>query len=76
MEKGELEIEPGESDHVYFDCIINSEPEVIEVYSYFKNIKKHWRDIGWPLTTVYDLRSHNNSEDDPTSQAYKSEEDT
>lgn len=64
--EGAFEIEPGESDHVYFDCIVDSKSEVIEVYSHFQNIKKGERDIGWPLTTIYDLRFRNNSENNPT----------
>jgi len=57
LEKDEVEIEPGESDNIKFDFIIDSDIMVIEIYSHFKNIKKQKRDLGWSLTSIYDLRS-------------------
>ena len=59
--KDDFEVEPGESDNLLFDFIIEKEVKVVEVYSYFQNIKKRPTDIGWNLTTVYDLRSKNKS---------------
>lgn len=53
--KGEIEIEPGESDEFCYDFIIDASIKTIEVYSYFKNAKKRKSDIGWGLTTVYDI---------------------
>ena len=54
-----MEIEPGESDEIHYDFILNDEVRLIEIYSYFKNIKKRWRsrNIGWNLTTIYDLKN-------------------
>ncbi len=49
------EIEPGEPDEFHFDFEINGSVETVLVYTYIKNEKKRGRDIGWGLTTVYDL---------------------
>ncbi len=55
-EQGKFEIEPGESDQVLFDFVVPAEVETLNVYTYFKNESKEGREIGWSLTTVYDLR--------------------
>jgi hypothetical protein len=51
-----IEIEPGEEDNLYYDFVINSSIQTVEVYSHFKNAKKRPRDIGWNLTTIHDLQ--------------------
>ncbi len=53
--EGIFEIEPGEKDQIVYDFAIDADIETIVVYSYYKNIKKRHPDIGWGLTTVYDL---------------------
>lgn len=64
------EIEPGESDELNFDFIIDSDINLINIYSYFSNIKKksifskmikRERDIGWQITTIYNLKEITNS---------------
>jgi len=57
FEKSEREIEPGEIDELHFDFIIDSDVQVIVIYSYLKNVKKRRREIGWNVTSIYDLRS-------------------
>ncbi|MCK4225153.1 MAG: hypothetical protein KAX39_08220, partial [candidate division Zixibacteria bacterium] len=54
--KREFEIEPGEKDQIMYDFIIDYDIETVVVYSHFKNVKKGSRNIGWELTTVYDLK--------------------
>ena len=55
--KGEFEIEPGEKDQIPYDFIIDADIETVVVYSHFRNVKKkRSRNIGWDLTTVYDLK--------------------
>jgi len=54
--KGELEIEPGENDQICYDFIIDSDVQTVVIYSYYKNINKYRRDLGWHLTTKYDLK--------------------
>src|ERR1700737_2768954 len=49
------EMEPGEDENIEFDFAVGSEVRTVEVYSYFKNEKSFERDIGWNLTTLYDL---------------------
>ena len=56
-EKGKLEIEPGESDQLQYDFILDAKVQTIQVYSYLRNAKKRRREIGWGLTTIYDLQS-------------------
>ena len=56
FDRREREIEPGETDELHFDFIIDSDVQVIAVYSYLKNAKKRRRDIGWNATSIYDLR--------------------
>jgi hypothetical protein len=53
--EGKLEIEPGESDHINHDFILEAGVQTVEVYTYFKNAMKSGKEIGWQLTTVYDL---------------------
>ncbi|HEX6065582.1 MAG TPA: hypothetical protein VFZ04_15230 [Longimicrobiales bacterium] len=61
----EVELEPGESDALNFDFIINDEVDVIRVYSYLQNHTKRWRfrrkwwrriEIGWTNATIHELR--------------------
>jgi len=42
-EKKNCEIEPGESDEINFDFILNSDVQLVNIYSYFSNIKKKSR---------------------------------
>lgn len=51
------EIEPGERDEFSFDFILQKKLKVIEVYSYFKNIKKKNRDLGWSCTSIHELEN-------------------
>ncbi len=62
------EIEPGESDHFEHDFLVDLDVEVVQVYSHFQNVRRNprWRRLlrrkdnrGWPLTTIYDLRTSN-----------------
>ncbi len=52
---GPCEIEPGEENQFHYDCVLPEDTEVIKIYTYYKNEVKSGRDIGWNLTTVYDL---------------------
>jgi hypothetical protein len=67
--KEKCEIEPGESDEIYFDFLIDSDVEIVNIYSYFANIKKKSicgslfkkeRPIGWQITTIYNLKEASN----------------
>ena len=55
-EKGQREIEPNESQDIHYDFIIDAEIQVIQVYSFLVNETKRGHEIGWDLTTLYDLR--------------------
>lgn len=59
-ERGQFEIEPGESDEIHYDFILDVNVQTIKIYSYFENIAKPGKKIGWPLITVYDIheRAH------------------
>ena len=52
---GEFEIEPGESDQICYDFFVDSEVSSVEIYSYLTNVRKRQREIGWHLTSTYDL---------------------
>ena len=56
FEQGEREIEPGETDELAFDFIIESKVQVVVLYSYLKNRRKRKPEIGWNTTSIYDLR--------------------
>lgn len=56
-DKNMCEIEPGEKDEYVFDFIIDSSIKTISIYSYVENVKKKERDIGWPVTTIYELHN-------------------
>jgi hypothetical protein len=51
-----FEVEPGEEDTVHFDSLIPSEVEIINVYTYFENITKHGREIGWHTSSIYNVQ--------------------
>lgn len=57
FEKGEREIEPGETDELALDFVIDSKVQIVVLYSYLKNKRKWWREIGWNTTSIHDLRS-------------------
>jgi hypothetical protein len=54
--KRQFEIEPGEADESTWDFVLPSDVHTVEVYNYFRNAKKRRKDIGWGLTTLYDVR--------------------
>lgn len=49
------EIEPGESQQFLVHYVIDADIQTILVYTYFRNVEKLRRNIGWTLTTIYDL---------------------
>lgn len=55
--KGEFQIEPGESDAIHYDFILNDQVRTVEVYTYVRNERVRRRDIGWSVTTLYDITS-------------------
>ena len=58
LEKGKhFEIEPGESQDIHHDFVLDADAEVIEVYTYLINEEKPKRKIAWDLTTLYGLRN-------------------
>ncbi len=66
-EESPPELEPGELDHFEHDFLIDSEAEVVQVYSHFQNARRRkrwwewWRksgdNRGWTLTTIHCLDS-------------------
>jgi len=55
--KEQCEVEPNETTDFHHDFIIDESVQVVEVYTYEKNMVKRHREIGWVLKTVYDLRA-------------------
>ncbi|HET9400444.1 MAG TPA: hypothetical protein VFO34_05795 [Candidatus Acidoferrales bacterium] len=56
-QKATREIEPGESQDVDVDFFVPNVVKTVLVYSYFKNLTKHNREIGWDCTTLHDRMS-------------------
>jgi hypothetical protein len=54
-EKSQFQIEPGESDSIQYDFILNHEVQTVEVYTYLKNETIRKRNIGWSITTLHDV---------------------
>lgn len=50
-----VEIEPAETDTVSFDSVIPSHIELVQIYTYFQNVAKRGRDIGWQTSHFYDI---------------------
>lgn len=53
---GNFEIEPGEQHQIHLDFVINTNVQTLLVESYFRNMKKRGRQIGWSLSTIHDLQ--------------------
>lgn len=53
---GEFEIEPGEEDTIHIDSIIPGGVEIISIYTYCKNLKKHRRELGWQTYGIYRVK--------------------
>jgi len=49
------EIEPGESEEIHCDFVVDNQATTLEIYTYFRNKEKPGRQIGWNVTTLYDL---------------------
>lgn len=51
--KNNFEIEPGESDSLHADYIIEGNVEVVEFYVFISNAKKNRPQFGWSRTQIY-----------------------
>jgi hypothetical protein len=49
------EIEPSETDTYHFDFIVDRPLSTFQIYSYFRNVSKKRREIGWNTTTIHDV---------------------
>lgn len=54
-EVGEVEIEPGESEQIEYEFILDRKAQVIKVYSYVSNTRKKKSGLGWHATKIYKL---------------------
>ena len=57
--KGDCEIEPGDTQEINHDFILGAEIRTVEVYSHVTNQAKRPSELGWDLTTLYDLPIRN-----------------
>jgi hypothetical protein len=66
FDKGQKEIEPGETDELSFDFVLEDPPEILLVYAYLSNRKKARaicaREIGWEATAIHDVKEVNNGQ--------------
>ena len=58
--EGELSIEPGETEEFQYDFMLDESVQTVRVITYFRNIKFKLTEIGWRLTTMYDLKGDHN----------------
>ena len=56
-EKGEVTIEPGESEEFQLDFILDAFIKAVEIISYFKKAKRFNRETGWRLTSFYNVEN-------------------
>jgi hypothetical protein len=49
------QIEPGEGDEFGFDFVISTDVKTVFIYSYIKNVTQAGRELGWAVTSLYDL---------------------
>lgn len=50
-----FEIEPTETDEVNYDFVVPFGVKTVEVYTYFRNVKKRPREIGWGHTSIHEI---------------------
>lgn len=60
--KGLFEIEPGEQHQFHLDFLINADVSTILVESFFNNVAKRGKPVGWSLTTIHDITHSKNLE--------------
>jgi hypothetical protein len=53
--EGPGQIEPGEGDEFGFDFVIPTNVMTVFIYSYIRNVKQADRELGWTVTSLYDL---------------------
>jgi len=59
---GDFEVEPGESELVHWDFIVDSGLRTVQIYTFIRNQRKKDRPIGWCATSVIDLEESPRSE--------------
>ena len=69
----EYQLEPGESQQFLLHYVIDADIQTILVYTYFRNVERPRRNLGWTLTTIYDLRSTSSNEQKPEQVAGRTE---
>ncbi len=55
--RGQFEIEPGEQHQIHTDFLIDSDIQTLLLESYFRNVEKRGKQIGWSLITTHDLQT-------------------
>lgn len=53
--RGLFEVEPGEQHQFHLDFLINANTSTILVESFFNNVEKRGKPVGWSLTTIHDI---------------------
>lgn len=54
-EIGDCEIEPGESQGIQRDFVLDADVRSVHVYSYVVNEEKRPEELSWDVTTLYDI---------------------
>jgi hypothetical protein len=54
-DRGVRQVEPGETDEITCDFVLRDVVQTVQVYTYFNNVVKSGREIGWVARTLYDF---------------------
>lgn len=54
-EKGEFILEPGESETIQYDFLLDDTIDTVRVVTYFRKVIQRKPEIGWRQTTLYEL---------------------
>lgn len=65
---GQKELEPGESDELNLDFVIDKSAEEILIYSHVDNDKKLGRNMGWSVTSVHSFTAPQTVQEDVMSE--------
>jgi hypothetical protein len=62
--KRTVEIEPGESEQLLYTLLVRVEVKTIYIGSYFRNVVKRRKELGWGAETFHDVLPDDNANND------------
>lgn len=61
-----VEIEPGESEQMLYTLLVQAEVKTIYIASFFRNVSKRRKELGWRLETFHDVSPGTHTGSDAT----------